>query len=377
MKDLHLALLLLAAVLLVALYAYGKWQERQALKRFDETLRGGVGDALLQPPVVAPARSPAAGPRVEPRLEPHLGPGFDTYPDGDAVRAEPRGAVDAYGNAGTAADAGQPPPAPSAWVEDPELDCVIELRCAHPVDGVAIHDAVAPLLRLGLGLPVHVVAWDGRGEQWVVPDRFGFHSELLVAIQLAHRNARLDRISASRFIAAVQQAAVALEADFDPPDVDKLVEQAVELDRRCGQFDVRIGLTLESAAGAWDDARLAAATAACDFMPAGDGRWERRLAADGAEVAWLAAKFDSLLGDRLVVELDVPPTPPDAEPLRALFAAAETLAGYLDARVVDDNGRPIDAASAAAIEQQLAELQAQMRAAGIEPGSRRALRLYA
>jgi hypothetical protein len=44
--------------------------------------------------------------------------------------------------------------------------------------------------------------------------------------------------------------------------------------------------------------------------------------------------------------------------------------------VVDDNGQPIEARSVQAIERQLVEVCEQMRSAGIEPGSTRALRLY-
>lgn len=408
MKDLHIALLVLAAVLLIALYAYSKWQERQALKRFQNTLQAEVGDALLQPPSsaqspaqspghAAPRRSSSLQPNLQPNLRPPSPPGMQSgEPAGQAPgmarfeqRIEPHlefagagadhdddapGSADDHGPA-----AGSLPAAGIAadWVEDADLDCVLELRCAHPVDGVAIFDAAAALGRLDVALPVFVVAWDGRDQQWESPDRFGFYSELLVAVQLARRDARLDAISASRFIAAVQQVALALDADFDTPDVDRLVAQATELDRRCAQFDVKIGLTVESRSGPWDAQRLAIAMAACEFVPVEAARWERRQRVDAIDAPFLAVKFDSLLADRLALELDVPAAPAAGKPLLALLAAAEQMSAALDARLVDDNGRPIDAASVAAIEQQLTEMYAQMRAAGLEPGSRRALRLYA
>ncbi|MDZ7653356.1 MAG: hypothetical protein U5L03_12805 [Burkholderiaceae bacterium] len=49
MSDLHLALLGLAGVLLVALFAYNKWQERRMLRELGVALRGTVGDPLMQP----------------------------------------------------------------------------------------------------------------------------------------------------------------------------------------------------------------------------------------------------------------------------------------------------------------------------------------
>ena len=64
MNNLHLVLLLIGAALLVALFAYNKWQERQALRRMDASLRQGVGDPLLGE---TPSRRAAA--RIEPRLD--------------------------------------------------------------------------------------------------------------------------------------------------------------------------------------------------------------------------------------------------------------------------------------------------------------------
>lgn len=353
MSDLQLALLALAAVLLVALYGYGKWQERQALKRMDESMRAGVGDALLDsPPGAAAPRPPAQ--RIEPRL---------SLP-AETPAAEAPAPLALAGVA-------------SAWAEDPLLDCVLELRCAHAVDGVTVFDAAVPLSRLDLALPVFLVAWDARTQQWVQPDRFGFYSELLVAVQLASRRHALDAIAASRFIAAVQQVALALDADFDPPETDGIVARARELDRVCAQFDVQIGLTLEAQAGAWDMATLRGAAEQAGLARAGDARWQAVADVDGGAVPLFAMQCEGPPAGRVALELDVPLVPPAVRPLEALFGAAERLAARLGARIVDDNGRPIHAGSLPAIAEQLERLYGEMRAAGIEPGSARARRLYA
>ncbi len=252
MSDLQLALLALAAVVLVGLYGYGKWQERQALKRMDASLRGDVGDALLESQTAtAPAvRAPAQ--RIEPRL---------SLP-GETPAAEAPAPLALAGVA-------------SHWAEDPLLDCVLELRCAHAVDGVSVFDAGVPLSRLALPLPVFLVAWDARAQRWVQPDRFGFYTELLVAVQMASRRHALDDIAVSRFIAAVQQVALALDADFDAPEADGIVARARELDRLCAQFDVQIGLTLEAQRGRAD---RAGQDGRCALAAGRRGRWRRRAA---------------------------------------------------------------------------------------------------
>jgi hypothetical protein len=251
------------------------------------------------------------------------------------------------------------------------LDCVLELRCTHAVDGVTIIDAVAPVLRLDCGLPVHVVAWDGRAENWVVPDRFGFYSELLASIQLANRRARLGDIEASKFIAALQQVALTLDADFDPPEVPLLRRRAEALEAQIAQFDVQIGLTLQPGEGGFDAAQVQKATQAVGLAPAGEHEWRR--AGDDGE-----ALFSVRLTPRklLLLELDVPTAAPAARPLQLMFATAAELAVLLNARVVDDHGRPIAPGSIDAIEPALQAMYNKMRAADIEPGTERARRLF-
>jgi len=378
-------------VLLVLLFGYNKWQERRMLRQLDASLRGNVGDPLMQRSAAASPGSAADAAAVAPmhtigdhaqtgtpsaphvevtdlplsalyrgRIEPHLGP----------AQASPPGASQPRDTPSTDRAQGSSP----RWVEDPMLDWVLELRCAHAVDGVTVFDAAGPLARMDSALPKFLLAWDARSQQWVEPDRFGFYAELLVATQLAHRRHRIDEISASQFIAAVQQVAMALDADFDSPDVGRVVEMADELDRLCARFDVQIGMTLHAAGGPWDSLRVAQAAQAAGLESTGPLRWDR-LTADGLPV--FSLKADAFSTDRLTLELDVPLAPETAEPLRSLFKTADSLAVELGARVIDDNGRPVNAASLSGVAEQLEALYAEMRAAGIEPGSARAQRLYA
>ena len=383
LSDLHLALIGLAVVLLVALYAVDKAKERRALRELDARLRGNVADALLD---IAPAGRGAAAPpirsaepstrtaavpaqRTEPRLErlPELAPDAAAeVPATPGARIEPTVVEPASAAGGTGADSG-------GWVEDPLLDCVLELRCTHAVDGVAVFDAAASLAQWQAALPVFLVAWDARRQHWVQPDRFGFYSDLLVAVQLAHRRQRLDEIVASRFLAAVQQIALALDADFDAPEARRMVEQAQELDRLCARFDVQIGMTLESAGGPWDSAQVGAAAAQAGLAGDGPLRW---VGTDAAGATLFAVTAAASSTDRLAFELDVPLAPVQAQPLQAMFAAASHMAGSLGASLVDDNRRPIGAGSLAAIGEQLQGLYVAMRSAGIEPGGMRAQRLY-
>lgn len=357
MNNLHLVLLLIGAVLLVALFVFNKWQERQALRRLDASMREGVGDALLGE---VPAR------RVPGRIEPRLGSG--PAEDGIAAETGPEGAEPT--------DLAAPPGAPhvDGWSEDPLLDFVLELRCSHAFDGVAALEARAQLERLALPLPTHLAVWDPKAQHWTAPDRFGFYSELLASVQMATRRQVLSEIEASRFVSAVQQIALSIDADFDAPEMGRLVAQAAELDALCARFDVQITLTLEAQGGALDGAVVSAAAEDAGFDAGLPGRWEMR---DRQGRQLLTLTSASPQADRLALTLDVPLAPGDREPLSALFTAAHQLAARLNARIVDDNGRPVDATAQGTIGGELGKLYDEMRAAGIEPGGPRAQRLYA
>jgi hypothetical protein len=370
MTDLHWALIAIGVALLAALWGYGRWQERRELARLEASVRQGVGDPLAAPRTgrIEPRLEARSDGRVEPRLEiPEGGAALEAAVAPSGLEVAPATAGDGVEREASAYAL------PDGWAEDPLLDHVIELRCTHAIDGVAAIEARGQLERLQLPLPAHLAVWDARAQHWTAPDRFGFYTELLAAVQLADRRGVLGEIDASRFLAAVQQIALAVDADVDLPDARALVAQAAELDALTGRFDVQIAVTLDANAGPWTADAVQAAAAPLGFTAGGAGRWELR---DDATALLLVLGAATLPTTRLTLTLDVPLVPPSAEPLTRQYTAAEALAARLDARIVDDNGRPVPSEAHLAVAPQLAALHEQMRAAGVEAGSLRAQRLY-
>ena len=349
MSDLHWALIGLALFVLAALYAYGKLQERRARAQLEAGFAGAIDATILEPaPVAAPATAPG---RVEPsfgNIDESAMPADVTQPAAPADEKE------------------------SDWVEDPLLDCVLELRCTHAVDGVSVIDASTQLQRLEIGQPVRLAAWDGRTQRWVEPDRFGFYTEVLLGTQLASRKRCLGDLEVARFIAAGQQLAMALDADFDPPDAAQVVEQANRLAAQLAEFDVVVGLTVRPDAPV-ERARAAAALQQTGFAAAG-AAWTFE---DPAGRTLFSASAPADPAERLALEMDVPLAPATEHPFRTMLETASRLGAVLGAAVVDDNGRPVGTASADAIDVRLRELHGRMRAAGIEAGELRARRLFA
>jgi len=374
MTDLHWALIAVAVALLLALWIYGKWQERRTRARIDAAMRQGVGDPLAQMPRSASAPAGGVSRRIEPRLESQPQVHEETVAGEVAAAADPAPQAEAENDAAAERADASAYALPDGWVEDPLLDFVIELRCTHAIDGVAALEAKGQLERLHLPLPTHLAVWDAKSQQWTAPDRFGFYSELLLAVQMAHRNGVLGEIDATRFVATAQQIAVGVDADFDAPDVPRLVAQAAELDQLCARFDVQITLTVEATQGPWTADTVQAAADEAEFVALGQGRWESRDERGEPVLALTAASFPT---ERLAVSIDVPVVRPEGQPLVKQFAAADTLAVRLNGRIVDDNGRTVQREAHFSIAAQLAGMYEQMHAAGVEAGSVRAKRLYA
>lgn len=358
MSELQIALAALAGALLLGLFLKGKWDERAARKRA-QALGAGLGEGLLEPsaglaPVVGDATgaaySAAPGQRIEPRLGPLPSPADPSAPPDHSAPVQ----------------AGD-------WVEDPLIDYAVELRCARPVDGVAALAAANQLQRLGLPLPTHVAVWDGRTQQWCAPDRFGFYTELLIALQLADRRGPIDEIDASRFVTAAQQIALELDAEFEPPDVPDLLAQANDLDSRVARFDVRLSLRLRSSGAPFSVEAVGAAAQGAGFAAVAPERWLWR---DPQGRPVLTVATQAPLSEIATLALDVPVAQVAAQPLELLFNTARDLASRLGAQIVDESGRPLPAAAAVAINEQLGQLYQHMHDAEIEPGSVRALRLF-
>ncbi len=425
MSDLQLALLAVAVLLLLALYLSGRWQERRVLRRLRERLHGGVRDALLQGagsgeaagPGATPAwargarrdpifsgdpgaRAPAAGRSMatgaaaadQAADEASDQAGFAASA-ASSVASSAASSVASYVAVSTAAEDGAAPRTagetasivtsealrtPVAllqpdWADDPLLDCTLEIRCARAVDGVSVIDAAAILAHASWRLPVHFVVWDGRHLQWVLPDRFGYYNVALASIQLADRRARIEQAELERFVQTARQVASALDADVDAPDLPQLLVQAQELDSLCARYDVKIGLTVLSSGGPWTGPQLRNCAQQAGFSATSATRWLRR---DEQGEALYSLQADAADMGQLALELDVALSPVESRAFRSMVDSAFALAAALGGRVVDDNGAPIEPRSMDTIEAQLLRVYGEMRAAGIEPGSARARRLY-
>ena len=345
MTDLQLALLVIGAVVVVAVFVFNRIQEHRAGRSAERAFRSAAADALLGEPA-----APLGGPPAEPRPAP-------------GRSAEPaRGAL-----------------------PDERLDYVVELRFAAPVPVPALREQWKPFehqyaKRAVLAVQAEDGAWarledgDGRASS-------GLHAGL----QLVTREGAVGEAALIEFRAAAETLAAATGAIVTAPDMRQAVDRAADLDRFCADTDIQVVLHVVPDEGAaFARSRVMRFAESSGLAPTTGGTYAQRAAtgvtftlqaSDGSPLAQDAAAGEDV--GALSLTLDVPRTPDTDASFGAMANCASRLAAEVGGRLADDNGRILDERALAAIGSQLGEVRAAFAARRIEPGSDLALRLFA
>lgn len=349
MSELQLGLLGIGALVVVGVLAYNKLQEAR-LKRQSEEIFGSRHDDVL-----LGAKSASRTPRgAQERIEPTLS---------DA------------GGQGERADAG---------LLDSGIDFIATLQAQAAVSGEAVSAAIVE----NLANPAKAVAWEGYNREtgsWAPLAAAGEYVLLRAGLQLADRRGAVSAQDLSGFSAGVQEVAAALGAGCELGPADAALQRAQRLDALCADVDVQIGLNLVARGGAIPGTRIRAFAEAHELALEHDGRFCLRDEA-GLELyclrnseaqAFTAAGMKTVMTKGLTLLFDVARAPGGLAAFDRFVAFARALAESLSAGIVDDNGRPLDAAALGQIRTQLQALYAGMEQQGIPAGSPLALRLFA
>ncbi len=197
------------------------------------------------------------------------------------------------------------------------------------------------------------------------------------------RRGAADEEELDAFGAAIERAAASVGALATVPDPASALANARELDRFCGEIDIRVAVHIISDAAPLTGTQLAALAKAAGFrLGEPDGKF--RLPDEAGRIICALANFEptplnidglSALSTRgVTLELDVPRAPYGA--FTRFRQSAQMLARELKARIVDDNREPVGPAAFDAIGAQLQAVHGSMEARGIAPGGALALRLF-
>jgi FtsZ-interacting cell division protein ZipA len=349
MSELQLGLLAIGAVVVAGVFFYNKWQEA----RYRREVQAGFGS------------------RHDDVLMGLKGGTRDADRTAHAGYAEPAlGTLE-----------GEAPEAPRAGLSE-ILDFIVPIETPEEVSGAAASDAAAAVL----GRSSKSVLWEGfdpEHNRWdlLEPDRR--YSRLRAGMQLVDRRGAVDESELAAFGAAVEEAAASLDLLATPPPVAQAASTARELDRFCGEVDIRVAVHIQSDAAPFPGSRLAGLAVSLGFeldqaerrflRRDGDGRVLFALA-DFGPAPFDVERLDSVALRAVTFELDVPRTPRGA--FGQFRDMALSIAQGLNSRIVDDNRQPLSAAAFDAIEAQVQSVHSSMEARGIVPGGALALRLF-
>ena len=351
MSDLQVGLLGVGVAVVAAVFFYNKWQERRyrreaevgfASRHEDVLMRSGAGQGS--------PLTPSDSDRLEPVLvafEPDREETGASVPDLSEI-----------------------------------LDHIVPIEGSEEVSAAALLGAAAAEVER-CSKPVLWEGFDETLDSWEPLNPERSYSRLRSGMQLVDRRGAAEAEELIAYGAAIENAAASIGALATVPDPAPALARARELDRFCGEVDIRIAVHVVSDAAPFSGTRLGAVAKAAGFeLDEPDGKFRYR-DDTGRVICALAnlepGPFDvdglkSLSTHGVTLELDVPRTPRGA--LAQFRDCVQFFARELNALIVDDNRQPLGPGAFDAIGAQLQAVHRSMEARGIVPGGALALRLF-
>jgi FtsZ-interacting cell division protein ZipA len=348
MSELQVGLLGVGAVIVAAVFFYNKWQERRYRREAEAGFASQHEDVLMRSGGGAEPGAPWDSERVEPALV--------------AFEAERE-------------DAG-------ASRLSEFLDFIVSIEIPEEASAAALIAATAAALERCS----KAISWEGFDEtnaSWEPLDPDRSYSRLRSGMQLVDRQGAANAEELAAFGAAMERAAASVGALATVPDPASALAKARELDRFCGEVDVRVAVHVMSESAPLSGTQLAGVAKAAGFrLDEPDGKF--RLRDETGRVVCALANFEptplsidglnSLSTRGVTLEFDVPRTAYGA--FARFRDSAQAFARGLKARIVDDNREPLGPAAFDAIGAQLQAVHRSMEARGIAPGGALARRLF-
>ena len=355
MSELQISLLGIGAVVILAVYIYSVWQQRQYRRRLGATFKPHHDDALYRE-VSAVSPEPGAG-------------------DAAAETGQELSEISTRAGAGSEL----------CGLLDAATDYIVTLSSSNPMH-VGI---LAPLWqqRFDFGKNVVVCGLNtatGAVER-VVAESMQSYSAFHLALQLADRSGAVSESRLKSFHDLAREMAQSADADTAMPDVPEAAAQAQQLDAFCAEVDQMIGLNiLPSGARALAGPEISMVADMHGFELQADGTFHL-LDAQGHTLFTLA-NIDSepfqhhtikqMHFDGISLLLDVPQVENPLQRFDEMADLAGEIAEELRATVMDDKHVALNENAIAVIRGQVAAIESKMLEYPIVPGSAQARRLF-
>jgi FtsZ-interacting cell division protein ZipA len=356
MSELQAALLAIGIGVVLAVYVYGWWKQRQYRKRFGEVFGQGQDDALYS----ASASDMPVGVMHEIVNMDAL----EETSDLDIAHSE----------------AAQP-----CMLLDPRSDFIIELHLAEPGSAALLYGLWQR--RFDFNKPLQVCGLNARTGQWdrVVPEGQALYAQFKIALQMLDRSGIISLAKLKDFHDLVTGIAKQIGADVRLPDIEEAYRIAQSFDAFCAEVDQMVGINLmTSGARQLSGEKIAEAASLQGMKLEADGAFHlfdhagnSLMALSNREtVPFQHHALPSLVSSSLTLMLDVPRVQDPVAGFDRMVQVAHTLADDLQLNLVDDNRVPLTDAGLARIRAQIAQVEAGMCEKDLTPGSAQANRIF-
>lgn len=373
MSELQISLLCIGIALILAVYGYSWYQQRQYRRKFGTAFETRQEDALYRLATGKsksfPEESATAGPSYGlpsgPAAQPLPGEGAQHAPH-EGLHTQPADGVCDLLNDAT--------------------DYIAVLSLKSPASA----HALAPLWqqRFDFGKNVYACGLNAATGKWekAIAESHAAYATFKLAMQLADRSGAASEVRLSDFRDLARLIATQMDAKAELPDVAAASVRALELDSFCAEVDQMTGLNImPSGERTFSGGEIARVAGQHDMSLQADGAFHL-LDAQGYTVFSLG-NYDNtpfqhhtlpqIWVNGLTLLLDVPRVERPTERFEQMAVLARQLAMDLHAAVVDDHRVALGEPGIAQIREQIAAIESRMLFGKVTPGSAQARRLFA
>lgn len=380
MSELQISLLGIGIVVVLAMYVYSAWQQRQYRRKFGAKFKPEREDALYQSSPENPVTEDSATetPIDELLSEPSAIPLAATAEQEFSGEALPGGPLPRESQRLHAVDG-------VCTLLDEATDYIAVLSLKFPTGAHALDTLWQQ--RFDFGKNVHACGLNVASGAWekVIAESPLSYSAFKLALQLADRSGAVSEGRLGDFRELARNIATQIGAEAELPDVAAASARAQELDAFCAEVDQMIGLNiLPGGERQMSGAEVARIAALHGFSLQVDGSFH--LLDEAGQTRFSLANFDSIPFQHhtinqmringLTALLDVPRVEQPAHCFDEMALLTRQLAMDLHAAVVDDHRVALGEASIAKIREQVAAIESRMLSGRVTPGSAQARRLF-
>ncbi|MGG7054289.1 cell division protein ZipA C-terminal FtsZ-binding domain-containing protein [Nitrosomonas sp. ANs5] len=378
MSDLQISLIIIGVVVIAGVVVFNQIQQARYHRKVRDAFKNEHDDALL-----SEHKPLAKNERIEPQFNEDILPARvdEIAPAVPPPVSQPKTTAEAVEH--------EAPASAQSTHFDNKIYYIVDIRAHAPIP----HEKLMDLLqqKFDFGKPVH---WHGQtqdGQAWeeITLENAGSHGsygQLKGCLQLADRSGPVSEINLSRFRDMVEDFAAQVMAEADCPEITKVHDEAVLLDRFCADVDVIMGVNIISKdGGAFVGTKIRALAEASGFRLESEGVFKYR-DSETNNVLFSLANFEStpfspsnmrtLATHGVTFLLDVPRVANGEKVFDQMAHIARLFSSTLNGILVDDNRVPLSDNAVTRSRQKVAHIQSIMATRDIPAGSEAALKLF-